>query len=191
MNNFSTRKLLIYIVAIVVLFAVPIAIVVINTDTLKDGNEFLFKVAAFDPTDMFRGNYLSINFDEERAEIAFELDEEDKHYSRNKMYVTIEKNKEGFAYFDKAYLEEPKETQDYYETEGYYWSNSDQVRINTPTRYYMNEDKSQLAEDLYAQNINNTYVKVRVKNGTMVIVGVYIGDVLIDTMDEKDLKYDY
>ncbi|MBQ6860760.1 MAG: GDYXXLXY domain-containing protein [Clostridia bacterium] len=183
MNNFSTKKLLIYIVAIVILFAVPIVIVVVNTDTLKDGNEFLFKVAAFDPYDMFRGNYLSINFDEDTAEIKFDLDEEEKYYRREKMYVTVKTNADGFAYFDKAYLEKPKDTQDYYETEGYYWGDSEQARIDTPTRYYMNENKSLDAEKVYDENIDNTYVKVRVKNGKMVIVGVFVDDVLIDTID--------
>ena len=178
-----TKKLLIYIVAILILFAVPIAIVIINTDTLKDGNEFLFKVAAFDPYDMFRGNYLWINFDENTAKIAFELDDNEDYYRIEKMYVTINKNAEGFAYFEKAYLEKPKGTQDYYETEGYYYGGDDQVRIDTPTRYYMNENKSLDAEKVYDQNIDNTYVKVRVKDGKMVIVGVFVNDTLIDTID--------
>ena len=47
----------------------------------------------------------------------------------------------------------------------------------------MNEKKSLSAEGTYRKNIDNTYVKVRVKNGKMVIVGVYVNDVLIDTID--------
>lgn len=183
MNNFSTKKLLIYLVAVVILFAVPIAIVVINTDTLKDGNEFLFKVAAFDPYDMLRGNYLDINFEEESAEIAFELDKNFEYYTREKMYVTIKENADGFAYFDRAYLEKPKETQDYYETDGTYRRYNEDVRVVTPTRYYMNENKSLDAEKVYNENTDNTYVKVRVKDGKMVIVGVYVNNVLIDTID--------
>ena len=45
-----------------------------------------------------------------------------------------------------------------------------------------NEDKSEEAEKLYEENIDDTYVKVRVHKGNMVIVGVYIGDNLIDNI---------
>ena len=90
--------------------------------------------------------------------------------------------------FDKAYLEKPEETKDYYETEGYYWGDSKEVRIDTPTRYYMNENKSLDAEKVYDENIDSTYVKVRVKNGKMVIVGVFVNDVLIDTIDYEKNK---
>ena len=47
----------------------------------------------------------------------------------------------------------------------------------------MNENKSLNAEQIYRDNIDNTYVKVRVKNGKMVIVGVYVNNILIDTID--------
>ena len=46
-----------------------------------------------------------------------------------------------------------------------------------------NENKSLDAEKIYDENVDNTYVKVRVKDGVMVIVGVYVNDVLIDTID--------
>ena len=47
----------------------------------------------------------------------------------------------------------------------------------------MNEHKSLDAEKIYDENVDNTYVKVRVKDGLMVIVGVYVNDILIDTID--------
>ena len=60
--------------------------IISNTNTLKDGTEYLFKVEAFDPYDMFRGNYLWINFDEDTAKIAFELDDNEDYYRREEMY---------------------------------------------------------------------------------------------------------
>ena len=62
MNKKKSNQLIIYIVSVVVLFAIPIFTIASNTNTLKDGTEFLFKVEAYDPYDMFRGNYLNINF---------------------------------------------------------------------------------------------------------------------------------
>ena len=47
----------------------------------------------------------------------------------------------------------------------------------------MNEDKSENAEKIYRENLDNAYVKVRVKDGKMVLVGVYINDILIDSID--------
>lgn len=177
MNKIETKKLLLYIFIVAVLFLLPICTIIVNTDTLEDGNEFLFKVEAFDPYDMFRGNYLDIDFLEDSVN-------NDETYDMNygeRCYATIKIREDGFAYFDKLTQERPRDTSDYYETTARYGG-----MINTPTRYYMNENKSLDAEKVYEENLDNTYVKVRVKNGKMVIVGVFVDGVLIDTIEPQE-----
>ena len=176
--NKITNKMIIYILALIFLFSIPIYMIIASTDTLIGGEEYLFKVEAFDPYDMFRGNYLNINFKERSIEIN--SDDIDKNVKT--FYVTIAKDNEGFAYFDSISSEKPKNTSNYFKTTGYYSKYSNSCTIDTPTRYYMNEEKSLSAEKTYNENIDSTYVKVRVKDGKMVIVGVYINNILIDSI---------
>lgn len=173
------NKIIIYIVAIFILFIIPIGTVFIKTDALRNGEEFLFKVEAFDPYDMFRGNYLRINFMEQ--DVVGEYPKEGEY--GDWLYVSVDKSGDGFAYFSNISIEKPKEISNYYKTRGYYREYSKTYNIDTPTRYYMNENKSLDAEEVYNENMDNTYVKVRIKDGQMVIVGVYVNDVLIDTIE--------
>lgn len=178
MMNKITIKIIIYILSLIFLFSIPICLIIENTDTLIGGEEYLFKVEAFDPYDMFRGNYLNINFKERSIEADSNNIVKDDTY----FYVTISKDIEGFAYFDNISTSKPQNTSNYFKTTGYYSEYSNLYFIETPTRYYMNEEKSLSAEKTYNENIDNTYVKVRVKNGKMVIVGVYVNDILIDSI---------
>lgn len=184
MKKLDKKNMTLYILMLLLLFGIPIYTIIVSTDTLKGGKEFLFKVEAFDPYDMFRGNYLAIEFKERKVKSV-----EDLKASRGECaYVMINEDGNGFAYFSDIVLEKPVKGSDYYKTKiGYCSENYDSDRlyeytIDTPTRYYMNENKSLAAENLYNENIKNTYVKVRVKDGKMVIVGVYINDVLIDSI---------
>lgn len=179
MNKLDRKNLILYILMILILFGIPIYTVAISTDTLKGGNEFLFKVAAFDPYDMFRGNYLDISFEERYAEHY----DSEKFGRDHEVYVTIEEREDGFAYFSRVSHEKPNNTSDYYKTK-LGWNKS----IKAPERYYMNENKSLNAEKIYDENMENTYVKVRVKNGKMVIVGVYVDDVLIDSIEPSSAE---
>lgn len=180
MTKLTSNKIIIYILSICILFVIPIYTIATNNNTLKDGTEYLFKVEAFDPYDMFRGNYLNIKFKENTVKGISTYYQESNN---DEYYVTIEKNKDGFAYFKSISSTKPRNTSNYFKTTGYYNKYSNTCKIDTPTRYYMNEKKSVIAEEIYRNNIDTTYVKVRVKNGKMVIVGVYVNDILIDSMD--------
>lgn len=180
MNKLTLNQIILYTLSILILFTIPIYTISTSNLTLKDGTEYLFKVEAFDPYDMFRGNYLNLNFKENKVKSS-SLDIQNN--KTNEYYVTIGIGSDGFAYFKDINLTKPKNTSNYFKTTGYYWPYVQEYHIDTPTRYYMNENKSITAEQIYRDNINNTYVKVRVKNGKMVIVGVYVNNVLIDSID--------
>lgn len=174
------KKIIIYIIAVFMLFIIPIYTIAINSNTLKDGTEFIFEIEAYDPYDMFRGNYLYVNFKENTIPAYSNFI--DANYNEP-CYVTIGIRPNGFAYFKNISKERPTNTTNYYETTASYYSWSKEYSIETPTRYYMNENKSLAAEKHLNDNIDNAYVKVRVKNGKMVLVGIYVNNILIDTID--------
>ena len=175
-------KLGLYVFSVIVLFSLPVATIIVNTDALKDGKEYLFRVEAFDPYDMFRGNYLDINFMEQEVEGVYS---KQGNYG-DVFFATIDEREDGFAYFSDISLEEPKDISNYYKTRAFYREYSKTYDLETPTRYYMNENKSLDAEKIYEENVDNTYIKVRVKDGKMVIVGVYVDDVLIDSIERTE-----
>ena len=82
-------------------------------------------------------------------------------------------------------MQKPVKASNYYKTTVRYNSYRDEYVVDTPTRYYMNENISEEAEEFYRSNIDSTYVKVRVKDGNMVIVGVYVDGILIDSIEEE------
>ena len=174
----NKRKIILYVIAVIILFLFPAYAVFQNYDLLINGEEYLFEVEAFDPYDMFRGKYLYINFKENEVKSERMETENEGH---NNYYVEIKRNKDGFAYFDNVTYKKPKNIKNYYKTTGYYYKYSKSHRISTPTKYFMNEKKSVNAEKVYEDNLENAYVKVRVKNGRMVVVGVYVNDILIDS----------
>lgn len=174
--NKLTKQIVLVVVSFIILFSIPIYSIIVHNDVLKNGEEFLFKVETYDPYDMFRGNYLNIRFQEDSVRKEYE----DSIYNDSgfEAYFTIKEDGDGFAYFDNMSTTKPKDTTDYFK--GFYHEYANQIK--TPTRYYMNENKSFNAEDIYFENIDNTYVKVRVKNGKMVIVGIYVNGELIDSI---------
>lgn len=180
MNKLKSKQIILYTLSILILFTIPIYTILTNNIVLEDGTDFLFKVEAFDPYDMFRGNYLNISF-KENSVSGNVLNQ--KNDDNNEYYVIIENDVDGFAYFKSISQVEPKNTSNYFKTTGYYSTYAQKYIIDTPTRYYMNENKSLSAEQIYRENIDSTYVKVRVNNGKMVIVGVYVNDILIDSID--------
>ena len=123
----------------VILFGIPIYTIITNGSSLKDGTEYLFKVEAFDPYDMFRGNYLNINFEEDEVENIAISNENTGVIEYKTYYVTIEEYQNGFAYFNAISEKKPKNTSNYFKTTGYYSTYAKAYIIDTPSRYYMNE----------------------------------------------------
>ena len=182
------NKWIFYIITVVILFSIPIVTVVNNMITLKNGTEFKFRVMAFDPYDMFRGMYLDIQLaeDETRTNYYSDILEE---YDKNNVFVTIKEDYDGFAYFDKVFGEKPEDTINYVKATVDYSEYANSYYVESPLKaYYMNEEKSYGAEKIYDDNIEATCVKVRVKDGNMTIVGIYVDDVLIDLMEYVEDK---
>lgn len=174
----TSNKFILYIIAIIILFIIPIITIITNYNTLKSGEVFIFKVRSYDPYDVFRGNYMNIVFDENSVINTSNIIDTFK-----KVYVEIGKNNDGFGYFKSISNTKPKNTKTYFKTNCNMYSYNESKKkyvIDTPNRYYMNEKKSKMAEEILNKNIKNAYVKVSVKNGKMNVIGLYINGILID-----------
>lgn len=133
------------------------------------GNTYQFKIEGYDPIDPLRGRYLAYIIDTDT------IDSQLGENYMGKCYITIAKDDTGYAYLDKAYADKPKNIdyiiaqkygRDYYDT--------------YLTKYFINEAVAQRAEELLNQNIEESSVVIKVKNGRTIVEGLYVKDQLIE-----------
>ena len=152
------------LIAVIVAQLLAPAYTVINRyDILKTGEEFKFKVRPVDPYDAFRGRYVSLSPEQGQGSYG------------SGRYGVITVGADGFALISSASDKKP--------VSGTYVKSSDRSSFVLPIdRYYMNEKLAPEAETLVQQvgSDKEAYVTVRVKNGGMVISGLFIDGVAIE-----------
>jgi len=136
------------------------------------GNTYRFKIEGYDPIDPLRGRYLAYMINTQT--ITDTLGE----YT-GACYIAILKDSEGYAYLDKVYKERPQGID--YITAIKHWGSY----YETPFQnYYINEAIAPRAEELLRNNIGETHVSVKVRNGKSIVEGLYVGNKLIDNYFE-------
>lgn len=172
------------VIALVQIF-VPSQMIREQEDVLKSGNSYRFKTMPIDPTDPFRGKYITLNYEMNSFAIA-----DTSFVYGDKVRVYIEKDDMGFAKavgLSKKSLEINK---DYVVTRvtGNY---KGVVSFELPfDRFYMEETKAKDAERAYTK-VNrdslkeNVYAKVYVKEGRSVLQDVIIDGISIQDYVEK------
>ena len=171
MKNFKKFLMPALIAAIILQLFVPVYMIIKKYDVLNTGEEFRFKVNPVDPYDAFRGRYVQLYY---RQEI----------YGNGK-YCVIKVDADGFAYITEITDEKPKNAA-YVKSESRQW-------FSLPiTRYYMDEKFAPKAESLVRQSQweqeAETYVTVRIKNGELVISGLFIDGVSIEDIIKNQEK---
>lgn len=174
-----------YIFGIFVLVALlqasaPLKMIYDSESTLRDGVKYKFKTQPIDPTDPFRGKYITLSFDIEDWSAK-----DTAWVSNEKVYVYIEKDKDGFAKV-KEVLHEAGGEGDYFTAEVIYYYDYDKtLRLTFPfNRYYMEEGKALEAEKAYQRhsvrkNTKPAYALVAVKDGNSVLEDVIVDDIPI------------
>ena len=76
-----------------------------NQAILKTGEQYKFKVRPIDPYNIFKGRYLTLAFEEERANPIYDCQKN----SNNKSFAIITKDKNDFAQLQKITNIKPKE----------------------------------------------------------------------------------
>ncbi|KAA1242629.1 GDYXXLXY domain-containing protein [Aquimarina sp. RZ0] len=182
------KTILIFIIFIIVVLAqtfVPVHMIMDSEDILATGAAYKFKTRPIDPTDPFRGKYITLRYEMNHfntSDTTYAVGEE--------IYIYIQRNEEGFAQISQV-SKLPLEIQEDYVTARvtYYYKGkvSFQLPFNT---FYMEETKAYEAELAY-DKVNrdsiddNVYTLVYIKGDKAVLKDVYINDVSIQKYVEK------
>ena len=147
--------------AIALQWALPSYMIYHRYDVLRSGEIFYFSVNPVDPYDAFRGRYVHLYSPQEVS-----------GYGK---YGLITVGADGFARVT-AITDEKPASGPYVKSDGGSWFS---LPIN---RYYMDEHLATKAEAYVQQSAadRETYVAVRVKNGDLVISGLYVDGVPIE-----------
>jgi len=165
-------KIILFIVLSLVQLAIPAQMILSREYILKNGEVFKFRIEPIDPVDYFRGNYLIINFNDNKIPVY-----NSKNYVSNQtVYARVENYSDGFAHFTGVSLSVPQS--EYYVKTKVLYTDEEAVYIKIPfERYYMDESKAKLAEEEYNKSLRDgkdVYATVRIHNGDAVVDGLYI-----------------
>lgn len=185
MNN---RKLLLFTFVVVVLaqLFVPSKMIWDREDTLKTGTEFKFKTTPIDPSDPFRGKYITLNYEEN----SYPIQDGSQWSGSETCFLSVTTDEEGFAKIDSVTKLEPQHS-DFVKAKVYYVI-GDELFIDYPfERYYMEESKAYPAELVYRESQRDTstncYALVSVKNGDAVLKDVMInGSSIVELIKNKN-----
>lgn len=170
---------IVFIVVAVVQIGAPLKMIYDSEDILISGTAYKFKTRPIDPTDPFRGKYITLRYEMNHFGTS------DSTYVRgDEIRVYIENDEEGFA---KA-IGISKESLDIdadYVMAKVSNSYSGNVQFSLPfNRFYMEETKAYDAERAYIETNrsavkDNVYALVYVKEGESVLENVIIAGIPI------------
>lgn len=162
-------RLPVLIAVIIIQLLTPVYMIANKYNILNTGEEYLFKVQPLDPYDAFRGRYVLLNA---RQEVM-----------GDGRYGVITVGADGYAKIASITNDKP--------ISGAYVKSASRNRFDMPIdRYYMDEKLAPEAELLTRQRDTGqeAYVAVRVKNGDLVISGLYIDGVPIETIIRASMQ---
>lgn len=170
-----------FIVMVLAQWYIPGRMVFHNERVLATGRPFKFRTEPVDPYDLFRGNYVHLDFmqDEVHVDHNYEALENKEH-----VYGLLSTDKEGYAVITKLLPEAPAGNIDYLKLKISYIAEvnfKSIAYIEYPfERFYMNEYKAPGAEAAYRQVVSDTsqvaYAIVYIKDGEAVLKDVMLND---------------
>lgn len=176
----------------------PLSMIWDSQKNVDEGVEYKFKTAPVDPSDPFRGKYITLSFD---AETYHPTDTSEVRLpEQTEVYATLIRDSLGYATIMQLSADRPPTGLDYITTEIYYVyrdeNNKPIISLNFPfTRYYLEESKASEAEKLYWTSNRDTtqvcYAKVSVHEGNSTLTDVMIGDKrIVDIVRELNATED-
>ena len=149
---------------------------------LGSGTTFKFKVRPIDPSDPFRGKYITLNYTDQRIDVPTEPEWQRKE----SVYILYVKDSAGYAKVSHVSKEKPTESTDYLKTKVTHvtlYRDKQVLNIEFPfNRFYMEESKAEEAERVYWQSLWRTrgnenpptYALISIKNGKGVLKDVMV-----------------
>lgn len=167
-------KYLFFGIVIALQLAVPLSMIYSSEKILINGREFRFRCEPVDPSDLFRGQYITLSYKNN----AVHVDNPDR-FNNKDVFGILTTDQEGFGYFSSVVLSEPT-SGDYLKTK-VISSGSKDVTLEIPFQtYYLEESKAPMAEQIYRKRSGDTsfkvYSKVSILNGKGKLHSVFIND---------------
>lgn len=185
----NAKKIIFLLFALIILL-VPMYVIFSTEGILEHGHRHKLHLQGYDPFDPFRGKYLRLNYDS-NVHCSEDFEEGDD------VYVTFEKDSLGFSYFANASSEKP-DHDDYMKSKvtwaDSFWDVEDayksvNIELDNLTKYFINEDKDLLAEEIletYSRDHpNDIYVAIRVLDGEARIEDIYVEETPLLEFIEK------
>ena len=177
---------IIFIILAVVQISIPAQMIFSRESILKSGTAYKFKTQPIDPSDPFKGKYIFLNYDLDSAEAK------DENWQRHQdVYVSIANDSLGFVKAVAVHKEIPLQG-DFVQAKVRWFSASNGVlEFSFPfNEFYMEESKAYDAEVAHREAQrdsipNNTYALVYVKDGEAVLDNVFINDIPIAKVVDK------
>lgn len=177
------KKLILPAFALMVLaqWAIPIKMIIDSESVLTSGTEYKFRTEPVDPSDPFRGKYVTLRFNAAQ----FQTDTSYKFANGEQVYALLSVDSAGFAQIDKLYPYNPSDQGfNILKTKVRYASVYDgkqSVDLDFSfDRFYVEESKAPETERVYwdAQRDSTqvAYALVRLKNGQGIIRELMIND---------------
>ncbi|MHB9139547.1 MAG: GDYXXLXY domain-containing protein [Victivallaceae bacterium] len=173
-------KISIWVLAVTAMFAVPVFMVCKGEKIFSHGSIYLFRAAPVDPYDYFRGRYVNIRF--EKNYVLVDPNKKLDFSDNEAAYVTIKKDKDGVACFDRLSREVPKNG-DYAQVNFSYQDKEKAYLLIPFNQFYMNEKLAPEAERVVREALlkrnDSCLLKLRVHGGTAVIENILINNIPI------------
>lgn len=182
------KKSYLILFAIVLLqLGVPIYGIISRQLVIAYGREFKFKVRPFDPYDAFRGRYVTFSLTKEYESNTLSTATCEKH-----CYAQLSSDGSNFAQITRLSESKPP-SGDYVKLKGDNFNGEFDYPVD---RYYLNEKLAPEAEKLISsrrlnsvdRNEHNIYITAKVKNGTMIITGLFVDNQPIEDYLRNKIK---
>ena len=161
---------------------VPASMIVKKESVLKRGASYKFLTEPVDPSDPFKGKYISLDFKAEE----FTLLGKNEFTNGQKVYIGLTKDDSGYAKIASLSEKEPTTGSDYVKgiISHVDFEDKQKVHLLYPfNKFYMEEYKAPRAETFYRESNreikNRTYALVRIRKGDAVIEDIFINDTSI------------
>ena len=161
-------RLIIFALVALAQLAVPASLIWKREQTLRHGSVWKFRSAPVDPVDVFRGRYVSLEFEAEAQEIT----PPPNVNGRETIFVTLRNDAEGFAQIDQVLATRPGGDE-------YIEARLVGNTVSLPfDKYWLTERDAPAAETAYRaqsrRDKRNAFVTVRVFRGDAALEQLYL-----------------
>ena len=171
-------RLALFIALAVIQLTVAAGAIIRSEMALRYGEVFRFKLEPVDPVDAFRGRYVALRFTEVSAPVA----EGRPSLNRQKVYVPLVIDDDGFASFGPVVLERPEGEAYLRMRSGIEYTNEEgesRLSLALPfRRYYMTEELAkEVDRSLWRRGQRPAWITVKVRNGAGTIDDLWVDGV--------------